>query len=512
MIRCPPFSFSLLSLSLSLFVSLSVSLISILKELNQSPNFSSSLSSLVSANLSIGMGDLLRKLLNEHDPTLVEPCPASSHGPMALISFGSDSHSYLLDHIFKIRNAKKITCRHCGRDTVSSDMRFFYCSQCHFVRCVYCHPLTESSSSSSDSSATALAAPLSASSLSVSPPSSPSVSSSSTIPWHTIQLLIETFPHLLGKVYPGDRLVIHELAARDPTGAIIQRCISLYKSGVYLTDQSGELPLHWACMSGANTQTIRALLLAYPEGTRLTNQAGKLPLHLSCQYLNREAIQLLLSLYPEACSIADNHGWLPLHYALNTFPTSAPPSSSSLSAQASPAQLSQAIIDLLLSTYPGSAQTPTHQGYFPLHLYLRNRPSPSSAVVNLLLHHFPFGAFVTVGQQDELPLHLIISRDPPPLAVIESLIEINPEGCLQPSTATSWCESETPMSIAIKRAVKGGDVHILQDYLKNNQPVEIYWTVRTCLLSSHPLPLSSRCSHHHIWSGCSTHAAEEQVL
>jgi ankyrin repeat protein len=431
------------------------------------------------------MGDLLRKLLNEfHDDHSIELCSAPSHGPMSLIAFGSDAHSHLLDHIFKIRHSsanKKISCRQCGRDTVSSDLRFFYCSQCHYIRCVYCKPLSSAPlvvipTTTATSGPTILSSSLAMSSLSLSssPPPSLLPSSSSSIPWHTVLLVIETFPHLLGKVYPGDRLVFHELAAQDPTGAIIQRCISLYKSGVYVTDQSGDLPLHWACMSGANTHNIHALLLAFPEGARLANQSGKLPLHLSCQYLDLEAIRLLLSLHSEACSVADSHGWLPLHYALNTSPTITstvmPPSSPSL-------HLSLAIIELLLSTYPGSAQTPTHQGLFPLHLYLRNRPTPSPAVVKLLLHHFPFGAFVTVGQQDELPLHLVIARDPPPLEVIESLIEINPEGCLQPSTATSWCESETPMSIAIKRAVKGGDVHIIQDYLQNNQPVEIYWSV-----------------------------------
>jgi hypothetical protein len=40
------------------------------------------------------------------------------------------------------------------------------------------------------------------------------------------------------------------------------------------------------------------------------------------------------------------------------------------------------------------------------------------------------------------------------------------------------------MSIAIKRAVKGGDVHIIQDYLQNNEPVEIYWSVYASLLLS----------------------------
>jgi ankyrin repeat protein len=405
------------------------------------------------------MSDILRKLVNEiPSPSSSAPsihCSAPNHKAMELVVFGTDHHSYLLDHVFKIKKSSngggsgKIICRNCFRDSISYDLKFYYCSQCHYVRCIFCQNHSPLSQQQEEQQ------------LGPEPGRS----------WATIQLLIEAFPNTIGKVFPGDRLVFHELAARDPTGEVIETCVKIYKSGVYVTDVNGELPLHWACMSGANYRTINTLITAYPEGTHLANHSGKLPLHLACQHSDLEVIKLLIAANPEGCNVPDSNGWIPLHYSLSVLPDP-----------------SHAIVELLIGTYSGSAQTPTHQGYFPLHLYLRNRQFPSLWVVKLLLQHFPFGAFVTAGEQDELPLHLVISRDPPPLEIIASLVEINPEGCLQPSTPTSWCESETPMSIAIKRAVKGGDLHILQDYLKHNQPVEIYWNVSPLLPPSSSLP------------------------
>jgi ankyrin repeat protein len=431
---------------------------SVLRELHSLqnlPSSSSTLTSTILSSLTIGMSDILRKLVNEIPPASGSTiqCSAPNHKAMELVVFGTEQHSYLLDHVFKVKRPSnggsgKIICRHCLRDSISFDLKFYYCSQCHYVRCIFCQnhsqhqhheDLKQKEQDHEQDQGT-----------------------SEGRSWATIQLLIEAFPNTIGKVFPGDRLVFHELAARDPTGEVIESCVKIYKSGVYVTDINGELPLHWACMSGSNYHTINTLITAYPEGTHLANHSGKLPLHLACQHSDLEIIKLLIAANPDACSVADNHGWIPLHYALSVLPNP-----------------SFKIIELLLATYSGSVQTPTHQGYFPLHLYLRNRQSPSLWVIKSLLHYFPFGAFVTAGEQDELPLHLVIARDPPPLEIIASLVDINPEGCLQPSTATSWSESETPMSIAIKRAVKGGDLHILKDYLKNNQPVEIYWNVST---------------------------------
>jgi hypothetical protein len=376
---------------------------------------------LVLSSLTIGASSLIRELIGEVEEHVT--CPA--HDVMELIKFGSDRHSHLLDNVFKIRNQKKISCRNCSRNSISNDLKFYFCPSCQFVRCIFCnsHP---------------------------------------TIAWPTVRAVIEACPGVVAKPYPGNRLILHEIAAREGSAEATKTCLSIYASSATITDTQGDLPLHWACASGSTLETIQLLIESYPDSVRLVNQAGKLPLHLAVERGKEDIVEYLLTRHPSSCSITDALGWLPLHYAVSALPHPVEP-----------------ILRALLKTYPMGCEKPNTQGLFPLHLYVRNRPKPAPWVVQILLDCFPFAAFVTTGQDDELPLHVVVSRDPPPLECVRALVSANPEGGLQLSAKTAWADPESPLSIALRRATSSSDISRGQDRGgEPRTPSEWYWQVR----------------------------------
>jgi ankyrin repeat protein len=52
-----------------------------------------------------------------------------------------------------------------------------------------------------------------------------------------------------------------------------------YLESLQVTDNDGELPLHYACMFRAPLDVIRYLVHAYPGSLQVTDNNGELPLH-----------------------------------------------------------------------------------------------------------------------------------------------------------------------------------------------------------------------------------------
>jgi ankyrin repeat protein len=74
--------------------------------------------------------------------------------------------------------------------------------------------------------------------------------------------------------------------------------------------------LHSACSFRAPIEVAEALLEAYPEAASLTNNYGNLALHFTAWKKGPVDVEkLLLKVYPEGAAQKNNHGNLPLHYA-----------------------------------------------------------------------------------------------------------------------------------------------------------------------------------------------------
>lgn len=104
------------------------------------------------------------------------------------------------------------------------------------------------------------------------------------------------------------------------------------------------LPLHIACMSGADVTVVKRLLATYAEGAKKQDTLeSSLPLHLAIKKDTDEAVlAALLEAYPEGASILANNQELALHKAI---------------AKAKPS-----VVKMLLAAFPRG----TKQRTFPL--------------------------------------------------------------------------------------------------------------------------------------------------
>jgi len=78
------------------------------------------------------------------------------------------------------------------------------------------------------------------------------------------------------------------------------------------------LPLHIACMSGADATVVKRLLDTYPDAAKKADTLeSSLPLHLCiCRTTDEAVLALLLEAYPEGASVLGSNMDLPLHRAI----------------------------------------------------------------------------------------------------------------------------------------------------------------------------------------------------
>jgi hypothetical protein len=109
---------------------------------------------------------------------------------------------------------------------------------------------------------------------------------------------------------------------------------------------------------------VESLLEAYPEAASMTNNYGNLPLHFTAWKKGPlEVEKLLLKVYPEGAAQKNNHGNLPLHYAAHY---NAP----------------MEVVEALYKAYPEGANQKNNDNNTPLDLAIADGASPN--VVALL--------------------------------------------------------------------------------------------------------------------------------
>ncbi len=69
-------------------------------------------------------------------------------------------------------------------------------------------------------------------------------------------------------------------------------------------DESGRLPLHYACERVCDSEVIELLVSAYPAGAQVRDKKGMVALHYACEGgCSAKAIECVLKAWPEALSI-----------------------------------------------------------------------------------------------------------------------------------------------------------------------------------------------------------------
>lgn len=115
--------------------------------------------------------------------------------------------------------------------------------------------------------------------------------------------------------------VLYQLIIGNSWEEVIERCKTHpVESKQWLIRESEaswcRLPLHEACVRGANIDVIRALLEANPEAAKAPDHSARLPLHHACFYgCSTDVVKKLICAYTEGVSKKDIYNKLPVTIA-----------------------------------------------------------------------------------------------------------------------------------------------------------------------------------------------------
>jgi len=94
---------------------------------------------------------------------------------------------------------------------------------------------------------------------------------------------------------------------------ILKRLLQEFPGALYLTDNKGSLPLHFACQgSSPSLEVLQFLWQQDPTAVRTLDNTGSLPLHRLCRANSLvDAVTFLLAAYEGSISMRTNIGELP---------------------------------------------------------------------------------------------------------------------------------------------------------------------------------------------------------
>lgn len=201
----------------------------------------------------------------------------------------------------------------------------------------------------------------------------------------TIRLLLNAWPEACIQRCDYGELPIHDLCSNksvEDTAAldILNVLLKMNPQSVAVTNNDGELPIHWA-VGSKSPKFCKVLIDAYPESVRIEGSGGMLLIHNACCGGRRvDTVKCLLELYPESVNVQDTDGFLPIHRA----------------AQSMAGEDKAEIISFLLSKYPDGVEKATAGGgSLPLHLACEsfNARDINLKTVQLLFDAYPEAIF-----------------------------------------------------------------------------------------------------------------------
>jgi len=207
-----------------------------------------------------------------------------------------------------------------------------------------------------------------------------------------IDMILTLYPKaVVHKDFSG-RLPIHHAAHTDNLTAL-EIIYESYKNGAKDADGAGLYPIHVAAESGS-TEAVKYLTMKVPDGAHtLTSGGSSLPIHLACKkYSSVGVITSLLRtpLHFSSASRTDENGELPLHLLLRCG-----------------SEVDVVSVKTLLTCHLKAIGARDQYGDIPLHIALKNSCKP--AVIDALLSHFP-GSSVVMDGEGHSPLFLALSH------------------------------------------------------------------------------------------------------
>ena len=121
--------------------------------------------------------------------------------------------------------------------------------------------------------------------------------------------------------YIKNSSVLYQLIVESSWDAVIERCNQYPKESEQVVVRESEdswrrLPLHEACVRGANADVIEALLQAYPAAAKTEDHSDRLPLHHACFHgCSKAVVRKLICANPNGVYKKDVYGKTPMTIA-----------------------------------------------------------------------------------------------------------------------------------------------------------------------------------------------------
>ena len=270
--------------------------------------------------------------------------------------------------------------------------------------------------------------------------------------WYMVEKMLHKNPLLVEEADPDSgELPLHKIVERASAWTLlIDMILTLYPKAIVHKDLAGELPIHHAARTD-NLTALEIIYESYKNGAKDADGLGRLPIHVAAEHGSIEAIKFLTMNVPEcAHTTTAGGGSLPVHIACKNYSsvgviTCLLRTSNKFGLVNRTDENGELPLHLLLRCGEGvdvvavktlltcnlkTIGKRDKNGDIALHIALKSKCKP--AVIEALLSHFP-GSSVVMDGQGHSPLHLALTNSAEDETNV-SLIKYAPQVCNSPAT------------------------------------------------------------------------------
>lgn len=172
--------------------------------------------------------------------------------------------------------------------------------------------------------------------------------------------------------------------------AVIAAIVKKDPSTVSERDQTGHLPLHYACSRNAPLPIVRYLVEQYPRGLRIRNDYDCLPLHYACdRECSMDVLKFVTEAYPDGLKHVAMNAKLPIHCVV---------------AKRHP---SLEAVKYIAEKYPGGLAVPNELNELPFHASWFRLRSSRPDIIEYILNKYPDALFHSGKTKDHRDLPLL---------------------------------------------------------------------------------------------------------
>lgn len=314
--------------------------------------------------------------------------------------------------------------------------------------------------------------------------------------WYMVEKMLHKNPMLVQETDPETgELPLHKIAEHASAWTLlIDMILTLYPKAVVHKDSSGALPIHHATKAD-NLTALEIIYESYRNGAKEADEDGLYPIHVAAVHGSIECVKYLISQNPESVHTLTSGGnSLPIHLACKNYSsvgvvTSLCRTTLKFSTASRPDECGELPLHLLLrcgekadvvavktliTCNMKAIAARDKNGDAPLHIALKHQCKP--AVIETLLSHFP-GCSVAIDGEGHSPLHLALSHSAADETNV-SLISYAPELVTVRDEATG----KLPIEIATENELS---LFIVYRLLKLDMPIDLKERVQVSLIPHH---------------------------